>query len=162
MEKIAIALDDMDKYPSCLAKAEKFLVYDIVDNEIDQLSLASFYSGTVEEKIKFLKQNNIKVLFIKDILDLEFVKIPSYGLRVITKFDDDVIYSELINKYLDENKKVYEEEDIESHEVKEQAYIIPPMSNQYMGIQLPLELGEDISDLHIEKNGNSDGGFRER
>ncbi len=162
MEKIAIALDNMDKYPSCLAKAEKFLVYDVVDNEIDQLSLASFYSGTVEEKIKFLKQNNIKVLFIKDILDLEFVKIPSYGLRVITKFDDNVLYSELINKYLKENKSVYEEEETQSHEVKDKPYIIPPMSNQYMGIQIPLELGEDLSELHIEKNGNSDGGFRER
>ena len=87
MRKVVIALDKYDSYANSLEETKKFLLYDIVDGEITQLSLASVYDSSFEEKVKFLQENKVKALFIIDIGDLEFVKIPSFGLHVITSFE---------------------------------------------------------------------------
>ncbi len=132
MRKVVIALDKYDSYANSLEETKKFLLYDIVDGEITQLSLASVYDSSFEEKVKFLQENKVKALFIIDIGDLEFVKIPSFGLHVITSFDSKTLYTQLVNNYIHNNYDEDEFDSIEEYKESRDVNIIPPLSSSYM------------------------------
>lgn len=160
MEKVVIALNRYDGYAKNFGETEKFLMYDIVDGEIVQLSLASLYDQNNEEKIKFLKQNHIKAMFIVAITDEEFIKIPPFGLRVITSFATETLYTELINNYINDNYDFDEYTSVKDYQIDKN--IVPPLSNDYMHYEtLPFELGEELVDLHLNSVGNGEGGFKE-
>lgn len=161
MRKVVIALDKYDSYANSLEETKKFLLYDIVDGEITQLSLASVCDSSFEEKVKFLQENKVKALFIIDIGDLEFVKIPSFGLHVITSFDSKTLYTQLVNNYIHNNYDEDEFDSIEEYRESRDVNIIPPLSSSYMQ-QLPLEIGDELVDLHLNNIGNGEGGFKEK